>query len=84
MDFLFPEPVEVDMDGAVVDKPSDIPETVSDSASYLEELDILGDIPPMFRAEPAVLEAGRIIRGCSRSRGIPSWFRTLTDGRVVR
>ncbi len=37
----------------------------------------LPDIPPMFRAKPAVLEAGRIIRGCSISRPIP-------DGRVVR
>jgi hypothetical protein len=36
----------------------------------------LPEIPEMFRAEPAVLEAGRIIRGRSISRAIP--------GRVVR
>ncbi len=34
-------------------------------------------IPGFFRAEPAVLEAGRIIRGCSIAHFIP-------DGRVVR
>jgi hypothetical protein len=37
----------------------------------------LPEIPPMFKAEPAVLEAGRILRGRSTSRAIP-------DGRVVR
>ncbi|KKL59433.1 hypothetical protein LCGC14_2215440 [marine sediment metagenome] len=37
----------------------------------------LPEIPEMFKAEPAVLEAGRIIRGCSSSHFI-------TDGRVVR
>ena len=37
----------------------------------------LPEIPPMFRAEPAVLEAVRIIQGRSISHFIP-------DGRVVR
>ena len=36
----------------------------------------LPDIPPMFRAEPAVLEAELIVQGKSTSRAIP--------GRVVR
>ena len=58
------------------DKALDIPETVSDSALHLEELDNPVDIPPMFRASPAVLEAQLIIRGRSVSRAIP--------GRVVR
>jgi hypothetical protein len=44
----------------------------------------LPEIPPMFRADPAVKEAELILRGRSNSRGIPSWFRTLSDGRVVR
>ena len=37
----------------------------------------LPEIPPMYRAEPAVLEAGRIIRGRSIAYFIP-------DGRVVQ
>ncbi|KKM24910.1 hypothetical protein LCGC14_1600420, partial [marine sediment metagenome] len=53
------------------DKQGDIPETGSDSASHLEELDNPVDIPPMYRAEPAVLEAGRIIRGRSIAHFIP-------------
>ncbi len=59
------------------DKALDIPETVSDSALHLEELDNPVDIPPMFKADPAVLEAQLIVQGKSRSRPI-------TDGRVVR
>ncbi len=74
INFWFPAPVEVDMDG---DKALDIPETVSDSALHLEELDNPVDIPPMFRAEPAVKEAQLIVQGKSLSRPI-------TDGRVVR
>ena len=77
LDFWFPAPVEVDMDGAVVDKAPDIPETVLDSASYLRDVDTLPDIPPMYRAESAALEAQLIVRGRSISRPI-------TDGRVVR
>lgn len=37
----------------------------------------LPEIPEMYRAEPAVLEAGRIIKGFSIAHFIP-------DGRVVR
>ena len=59
------------------DKQGDIPETIPDSASYLEEPDIPLDIPPMFQADPAVLEAEKIIRGRSIAHFIP-------DGRVVR
>ena len=59
------------------DKEADTPETAPDSESYLGPRDIPVDIPGFFRAEPAVLEAGRIIRGCSLAHFIP-------DGRVVR
>ena len=82
------------------DKVQDIPETISDSASYLEEPDIPADMdgaveqdipekqltetdspfpdsPDFFKAEPAVLEAEKIIRGRSIAHFIP-------DGRVVR
>jgi len=59
LDFWFPEPVEVDMDGtddgdlkvapavrrAGGDKHMDIPESVSGSDAYMESPDILGDIP---------------------------------------
>ena len=38
--------------------------------------DALPEIPPMFKAEPAVKEADRIVQGRSISRAIP--------GRVVR
>ncbi len=37
----------------------------------------LPEIPPMFKAEPAVLEANRIIQGRSIAHFVP-------DGRVVR
>ncbi len=90
IDFWFPEPVEVDMDG---DIELDIPETVSDSALHLEELDNPVDIPEtvpydwdagftlkipgFYRVEPAVKEAQLIVQGKSLSRPI-------TDGRVVR
>ncbi|KKL20807.1 hypothetical protein LCGC14_2451780 [marine sediment metagenome] len=47
LDFLFPEPVEVDMDGEP-EKPA---------------TDALPEIPPMFRAEPLVQEAERVVRG---------------------
>ncbi len=59
------------------DKAPDIPETAPDSASYLEEPDITGDIPDFYRAFPAVLEAELLVQGKSKSRPI-------TDGRVVR
>ena len=36
----------------------------------------LPEIPPMFKAEPAVLEAQLIVQGKSTKRGI-------TDGRVI-
>lgn len=56
------------------DKQGDIPESVPDSKSYLEEPDISVDIPDFYRAEPAVLEAVKIVQGISRA--IP--------GRVVK
>ena len=46
LDFLFPEPVEVDMDGEP-EKPA---------------TDALPEIPPMFRAEPLVQEAEKLAR----------------------
>ncbi len=51
--------------------PESVPEKQPPCATPLPE------IPPMYRAEPAVLEAGRIIKGCSIAHFIP-------DGRVVR
>ena len=63
LDFLFPEPVEQDMDGDIV---PDIPETAPDSGSYLKARDIQGDIsvdiPDFYKAEPLVQEAERVVR----------------------
>lgn len=57
LDFLFPEPVEQDMDG---DKLRDIPKTDADSDAYLWEVDIPVDIPEHLRRLPAVAE--RLVR----------------------
>ena len=81
MDFLFP--VEVDMDGIELDpsiaefcrevdgKPAETTDAYDWDAGFTLK------IPGFYRAEPAVLEAGRIIKGCSIAHFI-------TDGRVVR
>ena len=78
INFLFPEPVEVDMDGrpcaSIPDSVGDHP--VSAPASF-DAHDALPEPPPMFRAEPAVLEAELVIQGKSTSRPI-------TDGRVMK
>ena len=68
MDFPFPEPIEVDMDGVEEGQASVV----------LRQRDApLPEPPPMFRAGPAVKEAQLITQGKSISRAIP-------DGRVVR
>jgi hypothetical protein len=51
INFLFPEPVEQDMDG---DKQVDIPESVSDSDAYSEPVDIPVDIPEHLRRLPVL------------------------------
>ena len=56
---------------AVYEKPAE------GQASIPLRQDALPEIPPMYRAEPAVLEAERIVQGRSISRAI-------TDGRVIR
>lgn len=51
--FLFPEPIEQDMDGEP-DKPPDISATHLDSESYLVAQDISGDIPEHLRRLPVL------------------------------
>ena len=54
--FLFPEPVEQDMDGEV-----DIPiEPVSDAYDW--DAGFTLKIPGFYRTEPAVAEAERVVR----------------------
>ena len=56
LDFLFPEPVEQDMDGEV-----DIPiEPVSDTYDW--DAGFTLKIPGFYRTEPAVKEAERVVR----------------------
>ncbi len=51
------------------DKQGDIPETVPDSASYLEEPDIPLDIPPMFRLDLATAKsADAYVRYMAKSK----------------
>jgi hypothetical protein len=50
LDFLFPEPVEVDMDGEPAEE---IPRPGAKSIS---------SIPDFYKAEPAVREAERVVR----------------------
>ena len=72
IDFLFPEPVEVDMDGVEID--SSITEFCRevDGEKQLTATDApLPEIPPMFKAEPAVREAQLIVQGKSTSRALP-------------
>jgi hypothetical protein len=51
INFLIPEPVEVDMDGAEEDDPASINGLVEPP-----------EIPDFYRAEPAVAEAERVVR----------------------
>ena len=67
LDFWFPAPVEVDMDGV----------EEGQASVALRQPDALPEPPDFFRADPAVLEAVKIVQGRSISRPI-------TDGRVVR
>jgi hypothetical protein len=74
INFLFPEPVQQDMDGDIV---TDIPAKPVDSDAYMETLDILPDIPEHLRRLPAVEEAERVIR--NRQRGTPLTVKNIKD-----
>ena len=70
LDFLFPEPIEQDMDGepcaSIPDSGVDNPLKSVSGKQATSTPDAHGEplpeIPPMFRAEPLVREAERVVR----------------------